>query len=153
MSRKRMLASTSASMHRIGGFPRTPAIRFPISPILQLRFTQPTRRFPAGTMGTEMQSPLSAAERKTGNFPDQQPAHSVNQCREVRVRVSVSVSMGSIAALQVCGECEGDGLKTSERARRKRRVRSAESKIQSMEEQRLHGFGPLGSETHFVQHG
>ena len=64
----------------------------------------------------------------------------------------VAVAVGGVV-LQVCGESEGDGLKTSERARRKRRVRSAESKIQSMEEQRLHGFGPLGSETHFVQHG
>ena len=69
------------------------------------------------------------------------------------VAVAVAaVAVGGVV-LQVCGECEGDGLKTSERARRKRRVRSAESKIQSMEEQRLHGFGPLGSETHFVQHG
>ena len=68
--------------------------------------------------------------------------------------VVVAAAAGvAVAVLQVCGESEGDGLKTSERARRKRRVRSAESKIQSMEEQRLHGFGPLGSETHFVQHG
>ena len=67
--------------------------------------------------------------------------------------VVVAVAAAGGGVLQVCGECEGDGLKTSERARRKRRVRSAESKIQSMEEQRLHGFGPLGSETHFVQHG
>lgn len=66
--------------------------------------------------------------------------------------VAVAVA-AVVVVLQVCGECEGDGLKTSERARRKRRVRSAESKIQSMEEQRLHGFGPLRSETHFVQHG
>ena len=138
-----------------------------------------------------MQSPLSAAERKTGDFPDKQPAHSVNQCREMRVTVgivvvvvvgggggggvavavavaavvvvvvivvavvavAVAVVAGGGVVLQVCGEYEGDGLKTSERARRKRRVRSAESKIQSMEEQRLHGFGPLRSETHFVQHG
>ena len=70
----------------------------------------------------------------------------------VVVVVAVAVA-AAVVVLQVCGECEGDGLKTSERARRKRRVRSAESKIQSMEEQRLHGFGPLGSETHFVQHG
>ena len=67
--------------------------------------------------------------------------------------VVVAVAAAGGGVLQVCGECEGDGLKTSECARRKRRVRSAESKIQSMEEQRLHGFGPLGSETHFVQHG
>ena len=70
-----------------------------------------------------------------------------------RGEVCVSVSIGIAGVLQVCGESEGDGLKTSERARRKRRVRSAESKIESMEEQRLHGFGPLGSEAHFVQHG
>ena len=69
------------------------------------------------------------------------------------VAVAVAVVAGGGVVLQVCGEYEGDGLKTSERARRKRRVRSAESKIQSMEEQRLHGFGPLGSETHFIQHG
>ena len=92
-----------------------------------------------------MQSPLPAAERKTGNFPEEQPAHCVKQCREVSVTVRIKAVI-----LQVCGECEGDGLKTSERPRRKRRVRSAEPKIECMKEQRLHGFGPLGSETHFI---
>ena len=56
-------------------------------------------------------------------------------------------------ALEVCRERESDVLKTCATESRERRVGNAKPKIESMEKQRLHRVGPLGGETHLVEHG
>ena len=146
MPHKLVRKAAQASVHRIRGLPLAPIARFPrfpAAPILKLRLAQPARGVPAGAVRAEVQSPLPAAERETGEFPQEQPADRAKQRGAV----------GDGAAGQVAGERESDGLQASERARGERRVGSAEAEIERVEEQRLQGRRPLGGETHLVEHG